>query len=688
MSYPVEHKTVFVLDKGPLFARSCKQSIEYDVMSKTKTPGIIPAAPITKSMWTCNVETMIEYMRIVFDIFPCRRLIRVVVGDETLSVWQQKDQNIQQVMLALGQVGPPGPKTKDEENVIRGLTEAVRALCDPTDLQQEIDRDVIQNKGRIICLTAVKSESQMRAFEECVSDAILQHNQLAEDSESLLPISHCELVLVHVTPVGDDSKITERRNREISPLLYGEVYVTQSGKLLYNRLMQLVQVHYGLSSTTVTGIPMKEEQNASSSANYDVELLHPSQAHDDIMKSAHSDGLVIPSKEGLPTETVTLKWCTPKSNVVELQYCTCAARITPVDVNSRPSSCLTNFLLSGRAVMLEQPRKSGTKVISHMLASHGGEIFIHSINTARSLLEDPPSISEGCGGRVTDYRINDFKEFMKENRLAPALPDMMTAGVNHLNRAKVHLERMSRFWPLVIGETIIFNMASHIDPLPTIIVKEKLDDEDVLECQKAIYHVVGMESRNEPLPTSSAGPRGKGPKRDEQYKQMWAELESLIRAHADTSPQHQRVLECLLKCKKPTDDAKSSPKKAKEEKMEVESNTEQSYAWKELEKFQKMTEKEKQELNKTESGASATKKSRLSTDETQFKTKGAGSLLSLWTDRIKTVHSKRHVEFTGRSQSDGNQAELYQNLNKQLQENAGMEGSVPTQKGTGIQKKM
>ena len=55
--------------------------------------------------------------------------------------------------------------------------------------------------------------------------------------------------------------------------------------------------------------------------------------------------------------------------------------------------------------MLEQPRKSGTKVISHMLASHGGEIFLHSIPSSRSILEDPPSISEGCGGRVTDYRI-------------------------------------------------------------------------------------------------------------------------------------------------------------------------------------------------------------------------------------------------------------------------------------------
>lgn len=686
MSYPVEHKTVFVLDKGPLFARSCKQSIEYDVMSKTKTPGIIPAAPIMKSMWTCNVETMIEYMRVVFDIFPAKRMIRVVVGDETLNEWQQKDQNIQQVMLALGQVGPPEPKAKEDENVIRGLTQAVQVLCDPTPLQQEMDQDLIQNKGRIICLTTVKSESQMRAYEECVSDAIIQHNQLAEDSDSLLPISHCELVLIHVTPVGDETKITERLSREICPYLNGEVHVTQSGKFLYNKLIQLVQTHYGLSSTTVTGIPMKEEQNASSSANYDVELLHPSEAHDDLMKSAHSDGLVIASKEGLPTESVTLKWCTPKSNIVELQYCTCAARITPVDVNSRPSSCLTNFLLSGRAVMLEQPRKSGTKVISHMLASHGGEIFIHAINTARSLLEDPPSISEGCGGRVTDYRINDFKEFMKENRLAPALPDMLSTGVNYLNRGKTHLERMSRFWPLVIGETIIFNMASHIDPLPTIIVKEKLDDEDVLECQKAIYHVVGMESRNEPLPTSSAGTRGKGPKRDEQYKQMWAELENLIRAHADSSPQHQRVLECLLKCKKPSDDVKSSPSSTKEEKQET--NTDQNYAWKELDRFQKMTEKEKQEMNKSEGGPSSVKKSRLSTDDTQFKSKGASNLLSLWTDRIKSVHSKRHMEFSGRAQSDGNQAELYQNLNKQLQENSGMDVSTPQQKGMGIQKKM
>ena len=32
------------------------------------------------------------------------------------------------------------------------------------------------------------------------------------------------------------------------------------------------------------------------------------------------------------------------------------------------------------------------------------EIFLHSLLIGRSVIEDPPSISEGSGGRVTDYR--------------------------------------------------------------------------------------------------------------------------------------------------------------------------------------------------------------------------------------------------------------------------------------------
>lgn len=53
---------------------------------------------------------------------------------------------------------------------------------------------------------------------------------------------------------------------------------------LANKLSSLILTHYNLSSTTVTGIPMKEEQNASSSANYDVEIYHPAEAHDALFR--------------------------------------------------------------------------------------------------------------------------------------------------------------------------------------------------------------------------------------------------------------------------------------------------------------------------------------------------------------------------------------------------------------------
>jgi len=47
--------------------------------------------------------------------------------------------------------------------------------------------------------------------------------------------------------------------------------------------------------------------------------------------------------------------------------------------------------------------------------------------------------------------------------------------------------------------------------------------------------------------------------REEQYRQMWAEFERFVRSHADTSPMHQKVLECLVECKKlPSDSAKAS----------------------------------------------------------------------------------------------------------------------------------
>lgn len=70
---------------------------------------------------------------------------------------------------------------------------------------------------------------------------------------------------------------------QVSPLLTVEVHSIKASAL-HSKLSHLILSHYDLASTTVTGIPMKEEQNASSSANYDVEIFHSSAAHTAILK--------------------------------------------------------------------------------------------------------------------------------------------------------------------------------------------------------------------------------------------------------------------------------------------------------------------------------------------------------------------------------------------------------------------
>ncbi|XP_019353893.1 integrator complex subunit 13 isoform X3 [Alligator mississippiensis] len=659
------HKTVFVVDHCPYMAESCRQHVEFDMLVKNRTQGIIPLAPISKSLWTCSVESSMEYCRIMYDIFPFKKLVNFIVSDSgahVLNSWTQEDQNLQELMAALAAVGPPNPHADPECcSILHGLVTAVEALCKITEYQHEArtmlmeNAERVGNRGRIICITNAKSDSHVRMLEECVQETIHEHNKLAANSDHLMQIQKCELVLIHTYPVGEDSLVSDRPKKELSSVLTSEVHSVRAGRHLATKLNVLVQQHFDLASTTITNIPMKEEQHANTSANYDVELLHHKEAHVDFIKSAclaeskrcqkergsnktgdnHIGGN---SREGTFKETVTLKWCTPRTNSVELHYCTGAYRISPVDVNSRPSSCLTNFLLN----------------------------------------EDPPSISEGCGGRVTDYRITDFGEFMRENRLTPFLEPRRSLEIP-LERAKDQLEKHTRYWPMIISQTTIFNMQAVV-PLASVIVKEALTDEDILNCQKTIYNLVDMERKNDPLPISTVGTRGKGPKRDEQYRIMWNELETLVRAHINNSDKHQRVLECLLACrsKPPEEEERKKRGRKREEKEDKSEKSGKDYEpdkpWQESERLKSVLDREKEELAEAEiikdspdSPEPPNKKPLVTMDEMPpvEKAKGPMSLLSLWSNRINTANSRKHQEFIGRLNSVNNKAELYQHLKEE-----------------------
>merc|ERR1719228_618207 len=374
MTYPHSHKTIFVLDHGAQFAQPCDQ-VEFD-MQRTRGPGFIPLAPKSKSIWTCAVEATLEYCRIVWDIFPEDKCIRYVVSSsppELLNGWQAAHQNSTSLGTALAAVGRPAPENRrkftGDSNIVAGITKALEALCETTDRQDIVLHGLEEEGGQL-----------------------LNRGRLVMETDVI---------------------------EQVSPHMSTVLYTVPAGPTLATKLLYLCLKHYTLASTTVTGIPMKEEQNASSSANYDVELFHSAESHEKLVKDDADMALAL--KDGCEYQTATLKWCTPRGNAaVELHHTSGAFRVTPVEVNSRQSSCLTNFLLSGRSVMLEmQKRSSGAKTLSHMLTSHGGEIFIHTLSCCRSTLEDPPSISEGPGGRVTDYRIPDLAELMRCNRLAP-----------------------------------------------------------------------------------------------------------------------------------------------------------------------------------------------------------------------------------------------------------------------------
>ncbi|XP_053718326.1 integrator complex subunit 13 isoform X2 [Synchiropus splendidus] len=685
--FSVSHKTVFVVDHCPYMSESSRQQVECDVLTKSRAQGVVPLAPVSKSLWTCAVECSMEYCRILYDIYPVDKLINYIVSDSeyhSLNSWRREDQSTHELMSALAAVGPPNPREDPECcSILHGLVAAVESLCRITELQHEkrialMDTaERVSNRGRIICLTNAKSDTHVRLLEDCIQETITEQNKLAAGSDRLMSIQQCELVLVHIFPQGEDTLVSDRPKKEISPLLTSEVHSVRAGRHLASKLNILVQQHFDLTSTTITNIPMKEEQHANTSANYDVELLHHRDAHLEFFKSGDLHMAGTSTRENSLKETITLKWCTPRSNVIELHYCTGAYRISPTDVNSRPSSCLTNFLLNGRSVLLEQPRKSGSKVISHMLSSHGGEIFLHVLNSNRSILEDPPSISEGCGGRVTDYRITDFGEFMRENRLTPVSENSQhPSGKLPAQRARAQLERHTRYWPMIISQTTIFNMQAVV-PLANLIVKETLSEEDVLTCQKTVYNLVDMERKNDPLPISTVGSRGKGPKRDEQYRIMWNELETLVKTHSGSTERHQRVLDCIAACRsKPPEEEerkkRGRKREEREERAEKNGNKDmEEKSWKDSERVKTFMDKEDPDSevikDSPDSPEPLNKKPRLTSQEVQppDRIKGPVSLLTMWTNRLTAANSRKHQEFLGRASSVNNKFELYQHLKEE-----------------------
>ncbi len=228
MNIPINHKTIFLFDHCTYFASSSNTRVDIDVASLKNKPHPSAQAqrlePLNKTLWTCSLEAAIEYARIVYDLFPDSKLIRMIVTkfDCALNSWNLNDQGLDHLMNIMGNVMPPLPQNRQlfegEEfiNLCKSLNIAVNSIAQTSELQQALSVQAearqagqgrsVPNSGRIVLFSSASNrnieqvqEFLAKAIEECNKN-IEQLMRSEQMPPSCLRINKIELVFVDVVP--------------------------------------------------------------------------------------------------------------------------------------------------------------------------------------------------------------------------------------------------------------------------------------------------------------------------------------------------------------------------------------------------------------------------------------------------------------------------------------------------------
>jgi hypothetical protein len=197
MNIPMNHKTIFLLDHCNYFSSYCGETFEFDIINKPKLTAqnqtnLNKFPPLQKTIWSCLVESIIEYSRIVYDLFPDNKLLRLLVTkmDNSLNSWDPNEQGLDHLMSILGAVPPPfvqRERIEGEEflNLCKSLDTAVQLIAQPTQIQlntaqnYSIKTDAFNNKGRIILFTSSKYRN-IETIQEFLVKSIEKYNDNVE----------------------------------------------------------------------------------------------------------------------------------------------------------------------------------------------------------------------------------------------------------------------------------------------------------------------------------------------------------------------------------------------------------------------------------------------------------------------------------------------------------------------------
>lgn len=539
--------TVFILNRS-------KEYLSIDSGIKI---GLDNVSSLEKSLYTCVLQSLFDYSRIVWDLFPNgEKLLQFIACSSDLiyelnklNPLEQNCENLLDVCVELNQKLIADTSSGDNSDQIFLLNGFKQALKNLTSFKQTC--------GRIIFMTYI-NDNFANNFMNVLFEEFENYNKKCE---SELKMANLHVIIMNVYPLNLEKLPQSKPEVELNKCLKFSVICIPADSLL-TKMVAFAMENYDLTSTTVCNIPMKEEQNACSSANYDVEIIHSRNAHNQFFQNAqinNADEFYQNSVRELNIsehKSLKLKWCLmPKSCQTDINYCTNMHRVTALEINSRPSICLINYLHSGKNVILEfQP-----KMISHLLRCHKNELYIHVLEVNNNLIGNIPSINEHVGSAAT-YRLDDYAEFMKKNRLTLSSNTSKLNAVNnnYLEQVNLLLKKETIYWPISFCLTVFFNL--QLGQFYQLITKENLTESDSLELNKIICKWIKMDASNLPIQNNII--RYKNLKKEDLYKILWIEMEYLIRSY-NNSTEHQNILQCYFDCNQKPINLKNNQNDAK-----------------------------------------------------------------------------------------------------------------------------
>ena len=162
-------KTIFILDHSPSMSRKVQVPINLtSCIGKGKGNIELPEIKVAQTLWSCAVEAVSEYCRIVWDIFGLERSILFYIGDhnrtpKNINSWDK--QGMDYFMKAFAGIGAPanGATELTFQTQLKCLEMALWKLTESqphgeNNASSSTGEKATSNKGRIVFIGSMVND--------------------------------------------------------------------------------------------------------------------------------------------------------------------------------------------------------------------------------------------------------------------------------------------------------------------------------------------------------------------------------------------------------------------------------------------------------------------------------------------------------------------------------------------------